>query len=155
MTVYFWSKVRKNTFRLPVLIRYGNIRLHLNLWQSFLRAVNESKIVVLKGKNLLQRGDKSYIIQENVQSMERYRSLSSESLTHDIIMTRLLEKVQGAPIEFNYSTTQSMDVARPVITKITFLKTHKTASSTLQNVLLRFGEKRNLTFALPKNGNSQ
>ena len=93
--------------------------------------------------------------------MERYRSISSESLTHDIMMTRLLDKVQGEPIEFNYSKTDginrtiSTDVAKPVITKITFLKTHKTASSTLQNVLLRFGEKRNLTFALPKNGNSQ
>ena len=87
--------------------------------------------------------------------MKRYRSISSESLTHDIMMTRLLDKVQGEPIEFNYSKTLSTDVVKPVITKITFLKTHKTASSTLQNVLLRFGEKRNLTFALPKNGNSQ
>ena len=112
--------------------------------------MNESE--VLKEKNLCHWGVKSYTIQE---SMERYRSISSESLTHDIMMTRLLDKVQGEPIKFNYSNTLSTDVVKPVITKITFLKTHKTASSTLQNVLLRFGEKRNLTFALPKNGNSQ
>ena len=71
------------------------------------------------------------------------------------MMTRLLERAEDEPIESDYSRTPSISVAKPVITKITFLKTHKTASSTLQNVLLRFGEKRNLTFALPKNGNSQ
>lgn len=32
---------------------------------------------------------------------------------------------------------------------IVFLKTHKCASSTIQNVLLRYGESRNLTFVLP------
>ena len=76
-------------------------------------------------------------------------------MTHDNMMTRLLEKVQKEPSELNYSKTPSTSIAKPLITKITFLKTHKTASSTFQNVLLRFGEKRNLTFALPKNGNSQ
>ncbi|XP_032824733.2 galactosylceramide sulfotransferase-like [Petromyzon marinus] len=34
-------------------------------------------------------------------------------------------------------------------TDIVFLKTHKTASSTFQNILFRFGEKHNLTFAFP------
>uniref|UniRef100_A0A8C6U4X9 Galactose-3-O-sulfotransferase 2 n=1 Tax=Neogobius melanostomus TaxID=47308 RepID=A0A8C6U4X9_9GOBI len=40
-------------------------------------------------------------------------------------------------------------------THIVFLKTHKTASSTILNILYRFGESRNLTFALPLNKNSQ
>ncbi|KAG9338205.1 hypothetical protein JZ751_026958, partial [Albula glossodonta] len=34
-------------------------------------------------------------------------------------------------------------------TSIAFLKTHKTASSTVQNMLFRFGERHNLTVALP------
>ncbi|XP_047462463.1 galactose-3-O-sulfotransferase 4 isoform X2 [Mugil cephalus] len=34
-------------------------------------------------------------------------------------------------------------------THIMFLKTHKTASSTMLNILYRFGEERNLRFALP------
>ncbi|XP_022619207.1 galactose-3-O-sulfotransferase 2-like [Seriola dumerili] len=38
---------------------------------------------------------------------------------------------------------------------IVFLKTHKTASSTILNVLYRYGESRNLTFALPVNKHSQ
>ncbi|KAM9035631.1 galactose-3-O-sulfotransferase 2-like isoform X2 [Sarcophilus harrisii] len=40
-------------------------------------------------------------------------------------------------------------------THIFFLKVHKSASSTIMNILFRFGEQRNLTFALPINQNSQ
>lgn len=36
---------------------------------------------------------------------------------------------------------------------IGFLKVHKAGSSTLQNIIFRFGMKRNLTFVLPRNGN--
>ena len=32
-----------------------------------------------------------------------------------------------------------------------FAKTHKTGSSTFQNILFRFGVKHNLTFAMPQN----
>lgn len=35
-------------------------------------------------------------------------------------------------------------------TQIAFAKTHKTGSSTLQNILFRFGDLRNLTFAIPE-----
>ncbi|XP_061639068.1 galactose-3-O-sulfotransferase 2 [Phyllopteryx taeniolatus] len=38
---------------------------------------------------------------------------------------------------------------------IVFLKTHKTASSTILNILYRYGESRNLTFALPRNKQKQ
>ncbi|OCT81118.1 galactose-3-O-sulfotransferase 2 [Xenopus laevis] len=38
---------------------------------------------------------------------------------------------------------------------IFFLKTHKTGSSTIMNILFRFGDLRNLSFAHPTNGNSQ
>ncbi len=36
-------------------------------------------------------------------------------------------------------------------TKVAFAKTHKTGSSTVQNILLRFGAKHDLNFALPPN----
>uniref|UniRef100_A0A3Q3BE17 Galactose-3-O-sulfotransferase 3 n=1 Tax=Kryptolebias marmoratus TaxID=37003 RepID=A0A3Q3BE17_KRYMA len=39
---------------------------------------------------------------------------------------------------------------KPKHTNIVFLKTHKTASSTMQNILFRFAERNNLTMALPK-----
>ncbi|XP_056139693.1 galactose-3-O-sulfotransferase 2 [Lampris incognitus] len=38
---------------------------------------------------------------------------------------------------------------------IMFLKTHKTASSTILNILYRYGDSRNLTFALPLHKHSQ
>ncbi|XP_077063915.1 galactose-3-O-sulfotransferase 2 [Siphateles boraxobius] len=38
---------------------------------------------------------------------------------------------------------------------IVFLKTHKTASSTILNILYRYGDSHNLTFALPLNMHSQ
>ncbi|XP_033839283.1 galactose-3-O-sulfotransferase 3-like [Periophthalmus magnuspinnatus] len=39
---------------------------------------------------------------------------------------------------------------RPKHTNVVFLKTHKTASSTMQNMLFRFAERHNLTVAIPK-----
>lgn len=36
---------------------------------------------------------------------------------------------------------------------IVLLKTHKTGSSTLQNILYRYGDRNNLTFALPSGDN--
>ncbi|KAJ0055762.1 hypothetical protein NL108_011408, partial [Boleophthalmus pectinirostris] len=41
---------------------------------------------------------------------------------------------------------------RPKHTDVVFLKTHKTASSTMQNILFRFAERHNLTVALPNYG---
>lgn len=38
---------------------------------------------------------------------------------------------------------------------VVFLKTHKTASSTILNILYRYGDTHNLTFALPLNRHSQ
>ncbi|XP_042709348.2 uncharacterized protein LOC101935393 [Chrysemys picta bellii] len=40
-------------------------------------------------------------------------------------------------------------------THVVFLKVHKSASSTVMNILFRFGETHNLNFALPINGASQ
>ena len=36
--------------------------------------------------------------------------------------------------------------------KIIFAKTHKTGSTTLQNILFRFGQENSLLFVLPKSG---
>ncbi|XP_054712861.1 galactosylceramide sulfotransferase-like [Uloborus diversus] len=38
-------------------------------------------------------------------------------------------------------------------TNIVFLKTHKCAGSSIQNILMRYGDNHNLTFVLPKDGN--
>ena len=38
---------------------------------------------------------------------------------------------------------------KPKLTNVVFLKTHKTGSSTMQNMMYRFAERHNLTVALP------
>uniref|UniRef100_A0ACB8FAF7 Uncharacterized protein n=1 Tax=Sphaerodactylus townsendi TaxID=933632 RepID=A0ACB8FAF7_9SAUR len=49
-------------------------------------------------------------------------------------------------------TNFSQDATCKPKTHIVFLKVHKSASSTVMNILFRFGETHNLTFALPVNG---
>ena len=52
------------------------------------------------------------------------------------------------------TTTYNYDVCTPVH-DIIFVKTHKTASSTLQNILFRYGTKHQLTFAMPANNGNR
>uniref|UniRef100_A0A8C4T228 Galactose-3-O-sulfotransferase 4 n=1 Tax=Erpetoichthys calabaricus TaxID=27687 RepID=A0A8C4T228_ERPCA len=52
-------------------------------------------------------------------------------------------------VQRNRSTKQHSPRSCQPKTNVMFLKTHKTASSTVLNLLYRFGEKHNLTFALP------
>lgn len=55
------------------------------------------------------------------------------------------------PFYFNCPPLQCHPASRlkPKHTNVAFLKTHKTASSTMQNLLFRFAERNNLTVALP------
>ncbi|XP_056117389.1 galactosylceramide sulfotransferase [Rhinichthys klamathensis goyatoka] len=66
--------------------------------------------------------------------------------THSVLLA------QCAP---NTNNSQSIreDVACAPKVNLMFMKTHKTASSTLMNILLRFGEKHQLKFALPDSRN--
>ena len=41
-----------------------------------------------------------------------------------------------------------MNLKKIITCKVAFAKTHKTGSSTLQNIFFRFGVKNNLTFAM-------
>lgn len=54
--------------------------------------------------------------------------------------------------ESRNKTVQNASTCQPKL-HIVFLKTHKTGSSTIQNVLYRYGDGRNLTFALPRKRN--
>ncbi|KAJ8007924.1 hypothetical protein DPEC_G00099230 [Dallia pectoralis] len=47
------------------------------------------------------------------------------------------------------SSSLPLSSSKPKHTNVAFLKTHKTASSTMQNLLFRFAERNNLTVALP------
>ncbi|CBY18174.1 unnamed protein product [Oikopleura dioica] len=87
-----------------------------------------------------------YIVKLKLEtSYERETSYIS---THDDLVPRLLHT------DMNIQTFAQESHCRPIAEKIVFLKTHKTASSTVQNVLLRWGRKNKKTFALPKSGKS-
>ncbi|XP_035671778.1 galactose-3-O-sulfotransferase 2-like [Branchiostoma floridae] len=60
-------------------------------------------------------------------------------------ITSMKEQEQGAGFGNTSNTCNEK-------TNLVFLKTHKTASSTVQNIIMRFGSTRNLTFVLPRNG---
>lgn len=66
---------------------------------------------------------------------------------------RLLN-ASGSFLKANINTVNAKATCHPK-SHIVFLKTHKTASSTILNILYRYGESRNLTFALPLNKHSQ
>nr|XP_010599012.1 LOW QUALITY PROTEIN: galactose-3-O-sulfotransferase 2 [Loxodonta africana] len=53
-------------------------------------------------------------------------------------------------LDLGLFTPLARGTAKSPVTNIMFLKTHKTASSTVFNVLLRFAEKHNLSVALPE-----
>uniref|UniRef100_A0A673BC84 Galactose-3-O-sulfotransferase 2 n=1 Tax=Sphaeramia orbicularis TaxID=375764 RepID=A0A673BC84_9TELE len=61
---------------------------------------------------------------------------------------------QASPSPSRSPSVHQGDTCRPQ-SHIVFLKTHKTASSTILNILYRYGESRNRTFALPLNKHSQ
>ncbi|KAK2819149.1 hypothetical protein Q5P01_024710 [Channa striata] len=61
-------------------------------------------------------------------------------------MARLLQKNVT-------QTTQSQPAERSPAVNIMFMKTHKTASSTILNILFRYGERHNLKFAFPDGSN--
>lgn len=74
---------------------------------------------------------------------------NAQSLKWDILSSSISIHTAGRSI-FTSPDAQgpSLGSCQPH-THIMFLKTHKTASSTVLNMLYRFGEERNLRFALP------
>ena len=73
----------------------------------------------------------------------------------DLDITPEISTIRPLPVTVTSPQNISRMATKAMVSKIVFLKTHKTASSTLQNALLRFGEKQNLTFALPKKGSAR
>lgn len=64
-------------------------------------------------------------------------------------------KLVNIPLASTFLNSTQTDATCQPKSHIVFLKTHKTASSTILNILYRYGESRNMTFALPLNKHSQ
>ncbi|KAM9318623.1 galactose-3-O-sulfotransferase 2 [Pholidichthys leucotaenia] len=83
------------------------------------------------------------------------RKFSSTNLLLPSDLNKLREKKVLSPTETSIPIIADTEATCHPKSHIVFLKTHKTASSTILNILYRYGESRNLTFALPLNKHSQ
>ncbi|XP_070547481.1 galactosylceramide sulfotransferase-like [Ptychodera flava] len=79
--------------------------------------------------------------------MQRRMNNNSQSGTHYPIGDKY--PPTSAPPTNDGDRAEPQDTCTPKH-NIVFLKTHKAGSSTVQNIVLRYGEKHKLTFALPK-----
>ena len=130
-------------------------------------AVDNSKIAIKKHK----------ILQEEIEGRPKIIKIPKESpkkapdvellndKDHENLF-KLDDRIQNNTLTFtekdnlSVKTVQNDDLKRSLNhavkeglhkdKEIFFLKTHKTGSSTFQNILLRYGEKNHLNFALPK-----
>ncbi|CAI5689493.1 unnamed protein product [Oreochromis niloticus] len=105
---------------------------------------------VILGKLLLPKD-------RNKPNIDLPSSLVSHSTRKDLNLgTEKTFTRSPAPSSFlnTQNSTHTQATCHPK-SHIVFLKTHKTASSTILNILYRYGESRNLTFALPLKKQSQ
>lgn len=73
--------------------------------------------------------------------------LVAQDMPNWLIISLILGKIDN---EMNFNRSSRNCVPKK---NIIFLKTHKCASSTIQNILMRYGVQNELTFALPRRGN--
>lgn len=100
--------------------------------------------------NTVKLQAKTTTLKDLISSKDDHLDESSDSISdNDPAEEEIPETLDLKP-----SSVEKCDVTK-VVTKIVFLKTHKTASSTVQNILFRFGEKMNLNFALPSNNGAR
>ncbi|KAE8604813.1 hypothetical protein XENTR_v10014838 [Xenopus tropicalis] len=89
----------------------------------------------------------------DVSTEERRNEQRNPPMTQCVPILRPTPASRGE--HYNNENKERENSSCKAITNIFFLKTHKTASSTIMNILLRYGEFHNLTFALPLYNNSQ
>ncbi|XP_051267735.1 galactosylceramide sulfotransferase [Dicentrarchus labrax] len=112
----------------------------------------------MKGKKgtLVIRGLILWVLLTNIMlvlycltNVTQVKIRGSQEDTCALSMVKLLKQNVTTPAQ---STKSQSEECSPTV-DIMFMKTHKTASSTLLNILFRFGEKHNLKFAFPAGRN--
>ncbi|XP_067306301.1 galactose-3-O-sulfotransferase 2 isoform X2 [Pseudorasbora parva] len=98
-------------------------------------------------------------ITKAVPAIEANKLLLDEEVAKGVqqpIITKNSPEIQKPPLsDSDKYTVKSEAVTCQPKNHVVFLKTHKTASSTILNILYRYGDTHNLTFALPLNMHSQ
>ncbi|XP_044146942.1 galactose-3-O-sulfotransferase 2-like [Bufo gargarizans] len=82
-------------------------------------------------------------------SSTAYRDIDIVDKKNGSVIEKRVEGTSEQVKKRSISTVETTERSCQPHTHIFFLKTHKTASSTIVNILFRFGESHNLTFALP------
>jgi hypothetical protein len=75
-----------------------------------------------------------------------------------MIVTKSKLNIKLTYISYDYTVYRSIEPKRPLTIveekqRVFFLKTHKCAGTTIQNILMRYGHKENLDFLLPNKNN--
>ncbi|KAG9337558.1 hypothetical protein JZ751_028575 [Albula glossodonta] len=90
---------------------------------------------------------------KNLESLRRMFPSLPRTTSH-LLSAASANIAAAEPAAAGAAVARAVPACQPK-THIVFLKTHKTASSTILNILYRYGDSRNLTFALPLNKHSQ
>ncbi|XP_063221822.1 galactosylceramide sulfotransferase-like isoform X2 [Bacillus rossius redtenbacheri] len=80
-------------------------------------------------------------------------ALALLAVTSVLVISFTLPGYRTTLVAFSNSAAEGERECQKQRTSIFFLKTHKCASSTVQNILMRYGEKNGLDFVLPQEGN--
>ncbi|XP_062439088.1 galactose-3-O-sulfotransferase 2-like [Rhea pennata] len=91
---------------------------------------------------------------QDIQAEEFYRTGLKRGLLPSWAEVPIIEKAALGEGQQVKGISSQEATCKPK-TNIVFLKVHKSASSTVMNILFRFGEMHNLTFAFPLKGGSQ
>jgi len=139
--------IEKNSFAEILKLETGN---PVPQWPSKYLSYAPDSIRVFQEPAFLQSDEsKTSDVQENNEDPPTQQKL--KSLQADLDPGKLLPKYPKYS-ENIFKPDYNSDTCSPE-KHIFFLKTHKTASSTIQNIFYRYGDTNNLTFAMPKSGN--
>ena len=139
----------------PLLIRIQGSLVHRTKYDKELLTLNTKENRNAKALRRIT----PYVFVKNATGIERNGIASQDSLIEKINFTRYETSDREYQSSQQTQTKVSTKIQTSVrnhrndgkeIYNVAFLKVHKAASSTVQNILLRYGWKRNLTFVLPK-----
>ncbi|XP_052064236.1 galactosylceramide sulfotransferase-like isoform X2 [Mytilus californianus] len=88
----------------------------------------------------------NHIAKSSLNTTNNQLYINSTKHTKEVIGPTTLSKRSSLSI----NDTQNIELSKEFFKKVAFLKVHKAGSTTAQNIFLRYGESRNLTFVISR-----
>ncbi|XP_052806358.1 galactose-3-O-sulfotransferase 2-like [Mya arenaria] len=156
-----WKPIKMYCFRILFCV-FGVALLVIHLLSSIryssYRAVVDPSFNVIEAigelnKNIAAKPDHDKTIVANMKDDEAFPNESFQNRNDDMIDDNKVQEFTrnnkgNADTYATTTTAEKIEASKEEVQHIAFLKVHKAASSTAQNIFLRFGWKRNLTFVL-------